>query len=60
MFRIQNSTNRYKQYQQAKHVLKEIRRKWNEFKKLSPLEISFNPTQVYELDKAINNEVLNE
>ncbi len=38
--------------------LEEIRKKWNEFKELSPLEISFKQKQVYELDKAINNEVL--
>ena len=42
-------------YQQT---LEEIREKWNEFKKLSPLEICFSQRQIYELDKAINNEVL--
>ena len=44
--------------EKLKETLEEIREKWNEFKSLSPLEISFKQKQVYELDKAINNEVL--
>lgn len=52
-FTCQSECLRYKQYQQAKETLIKIKEKWQEFKKLSHLQIDFNSKIVYELNKII-------